>query len=70
MTHKYKTNQLIRLTNPRAAKGRPDSTGIFEVTRLMPADQTGQVSYRVKSSAFGERAVCEWEIAGLAAEYL
>jgi hypothetical protein len=70
MTHKYKMNQLIRLTNPRAAKGRPDPTGIFEVTRLMPADQTGQVSYRVKSSAFGERAVCEWEIAGLAAEYL
>jgi hypothetical protein len=36
----------------------------------MPADQTGQVSYRVKSSAFSERAVCEWEIAGPAAEYL
>ena len=70
MTHKYKMNQLIRLTNLRAVKGRPDATGIFEVTRLMPADQTGQVSYRVKSSAFGERAVCEWEIAGPAAEYM
>ncbi len=53
MTHKYKLNQLIRLSNPSAAKGHLDSTGIFEITRLMPADQTGQVSYRVKSSAFG-----------------
>ncbi len=70
MTHKYKLNQLIRLTNPSAAKGCLDSTGIFEITRLMPADQTGQVSYRVKSSAFGERAVSEWQIAGLAAAYL
>jgi hypothetical protein len=36
------------------------------VTRLMPADQTGEVSYRIKSSGFGERAVRESEIAAQA----
>jgi hypothetical protein len=36
---------------------------VYEVTRLMPADQTGEVSYRIKSSDSGERAVRESEIA-------
>jgi hypothetical protein len=70
MPHKYEMHQLVRLTNPRTLKGRSDSTGIFEVTRLMPADATGQVFYRIKSSTSGERAVCEWEIAGPAADCL
>ena len=30
----------------------------------MPADETGEPSYRVKSSGSGERAVREFEIAG------
>ena len=70
MTHKYQVRQLVLLANPCSYKGRPNSTGVFEVTRLMPADQTGELPYRVKSSVSGERAMCEWEIAGLAAEYL
>lgn len=67
MTHKFKLNQLIRLRNPPVSRGRESSTGIYEVTRLMPADQTGEVSYRVKSSTSGERAVREGEIVGLTA---
>jgi hypothetical protein len=67
MSHKYQIHQLIRLANPRALNGRASSTGIYEVTRLMPADETGEVSYRVKSSVSGERAVREYEIAGPAA---
>ncbi len=63
MTHKYQVRQLVRLANPCSYKGRSNSTGVFEVTCLMPADQTGQLSYRIKSSQSGERAVCEWEIA-------
>ncbi len=69
MTHKYKVRQLVRLMNPRASGGRESSAGVFEVTRLMPADQTGTPFYRIKSSSSGERAVSEWEIEGRASEY-
>ena len=63
MSHKYRLQQLIRLTHP-VGDGRSQSTGIYEVTRLIPADQTGEFSYRVKASGFSERAVREHEIAG------
>jgi hypothetical protein len=63
MSHKYQLQQLIRLTHP-VADGRTKSTSIYEVTRLMPADETGEPSYRVRSSGFHERAVREFEIAG------
>jgi hypothetical protein len=63
MSHKYKVNQLVRITHPRISDKRASASGLYEVTRLMPADQTGEVSYRIKSSGFGERAVRESEIA-------
>jgi hypothetical protein len=69
MTHQYQVRQLVRLTNSRASSGRESSTGAFEVTRLMPADQTGALSYRIRSSTSGERAVGEWEIAAMAGEH-
>jgi hypothetical protein len=67
MSHKYQVHQLIRLVHPRVSDPRASATGIYEVTRLMPADQTGEASYRIKASGFGERAVRECEIAGPAA---
>jgi len=63
MSHKYQLQQLIRLTHA-VPDSRVTSTSIYEVMRLMPADETGEPSYRVKSSGFGERAVREFEIAG------
>ena len=63
MSHKYKVHQLVRLAQPRFSDHRASLSGIYEVTRLMPADQTGEVSYRIKSSGTGERAVRESEIA-------
>jgi hypothetical protein len=63
MSHKYQVHQLVRITHPRISDKRASASGIYEVTRLMPADQTGEVSYRIKSSGFGERAVRESEIA-------
>jgi hypothetical protein len=63
MSHKYKLRQLVRITSPNFSDKRVSSGGIYEVTRLMPADQTGEVSYRIKSSDSGERAVRESEIA-------
>ena len=65
MSHKYQVHQLVRITHPRISDKRASASGIYEVTRLMPADQTGEVSYRIKSSG-GERAVRESEIAAKA----
>ena len=62
MAHKYHLHQLVRLTRPGFSDNRASSTGIYEVTRLMPADQTGELSYRIKSAGSGERAVRESEI--------
>jgi hypothetical protein len=62
MSHKYQVRQLVRLTRPGFSDSRASSNSIYEVTRLMPADQSGEVSYRIKSSGSGERAVRESEI--------
>ena len=62
MAHKFQLNQLVRLSHPRTAGGQDSGSGIFHVTRLMPADQTGEFSYRVKTGGAGERAVRESEI--------
>lgn len=62
MSHKFHVRQLVRLTRQGFADDRAGSGGIYEVTRLMPADQTGEVSYRIKSAGAGERAVRESEI--------
>ena len=64
MSHKYHLRQLVRLARFGFSDTRASANGLYEVTRLMPADETGEPSYRVKSSGFGERAVREFEIAG------
>ena len=62
MSHKYHLRQLVRLARFGFSDKRVSSSSVYEVTRLMPADHTGEVSYRIKSSG-GERAVRESEIA-------
>lgn len=62
MSHKYQVRQLVRLAKPGFSDDRASSGGVYEVVRLMPADQTGEVSYRIKSATTGERAVRESEI--------
>jgi hypothetical protein len=61
MSHKYHLRQLVCLARFGFLDTRASASGLYEVTRLMPADQTGEVSYRIKSSG-GERAVRESEI--------
>jgi hypothetical protein len=61
MTHKYKIRQMVRLVRAPISDSRANGSGIYEVVRLMPADETGEVSYRVKSD-MTERAVRESEI--------
>ena len=62
MSHKFQLRQTVRLTGRGFSDGRASTAGVFEVSRLMPADQTGEFSYRIKSSSTGERAVRESEI--------
>ncbi|MBB3018971.1 hypothetical protein FHR70_002025 [Microvirga lupini] len=61
MSHKFKVRQMVRLAQPGISDTRTNSPTVYEVVRLMPADQTGEVSYRIKSGAI-ERAVREGEI--------
>jgi hypothetical protein len=62
MSHKFKHRQRVRLARPGFSDGRSSAGGVYEVVRLLPADQTGEPAYRIKSSN-GERAVLESEIA-------
>ena len=59
--YKFQLRQRVRLARSRF----PGRSGLvdheFEVVRLMPADENGEVSYRVKSGN-SELAVREHEI--------
>ncbi len=61
MTHKFKVRQMVRLVQPGFSDTRSNAGNVYEVVRLMPADQTGEVSYRIKSGVT-EKAVREGEI--------
>lgn len=61
MSHKFKVRQMVRLKQPGFSDARTNSGGIYEIVRLMPADQTGEPSYRIKSGMI-ERAVRESDI--------
>ncbi|MBZ6077970.1 hypothetical protein [Microvirga puerhi] len=61
MSHKFKVRQMVRLKQSGFSDGRTSAADVYEVVRLMPADQTGELSYRIKSGAI-ERAVRESEI--------
>jgi hypothetical protein len=60
MANKFKVRQRVRLSQSGYMNSRTGS-GSYEVVRLMPADQTGEPSYRIKSG-LNERAVRESEI--------
>ena len=61
MSHKYKIRQMVRLVRAPMSDSRASGSSVYEVVRLMPADETGEVAYRVRS-ATTERAVRESEI--------
>jgi hypothetical protein len=65
MSHKYKLNQLVRLTRRVFADRSAGAGEVYSVTRLMPADQTGEYSYHIKAASSGERAVRESDIEAL-----
>jgi hypothetical protein len=60
MSHKFKVGQRVC----RAQLGLPGDKGtseVFEILRLMPADQTGELSYRIRTET-GERAIRESDL--------
>lgn len=60
MSHKFKIGE--RVCRPRP--GIPGETGegeVFEILRLMPEDQTGEPSYRIRTKT-GERAIREGDL--------
>jgi hypothetical protein len=61
MSYKYKIRQMVRLGRAPVSDSRGSGSGIYEVVRLLPADKTGELSYRIRSGAT-ERAVRESEI--------
>jgi hypothetical protein len=61
MSYKYKIRQMVHLVRALTSDSRASGSGVYEVIRLMPADETGEVSYRIRSGAT-ERAVREYEI--------
>lgn len=61
MAHKFKVGQRVKRTRSAFGNDKTGSGEVSEVVRLMPADQTGEVSYRIRSG-FAERAVREDEI--------
>lgn len=64
MSHKFRVQQLVRFARPSFSGRASSAGGMYEVIRLMPADETGEVSYRIKEAGtgWGERAVRESEI--------
>ena len=61
MSHKFQVRQLVRLVHSRVGDAR-GGAAVFEITRLMPADHTGEFSYRIKATGGLEQAVREGEI--------
>lgn len=61
MTNKYRLGQVVRLVRAPASDSRTVGTGEYEIVRLLPADQSGEISYRIRSGST-ERAVREFEI--------
>jgi hypothetical protein len=62
--HKFKVGQFVSLIS--SAHRSADPRDAYQVVRLMPADETGQLGYRVKMAGT-ERAVRESEISGAVA---
>jgi len=62
MSQNYQPGQLVRLARVGFSKFDASANDLYEVLRLMPADQTGEVTYRIKSLMAGERAVRKSEI--------
>ncbi len=55
MSYKFKVRQLIRPKQPGFSGAQNSSASVYEVLRLVPADQIGEVWCRIKSATVGMR---------------
>ncbi len=55
MSYKFKVRQLIRPKQPGVSSAQNNSASHYEVVRLVPADQIGEVWCRIKSATVGMR---------------
>lgn len=62
MSHKFQLRQLVRFTQAGYSSKHLGFSGDYEVTRLLPQDQTGEFTYRIKSTSAGERAARESDL--------
>jgi hypothetical protein len=62
MSHKFKLRQMVRLRRVGFSDSQSGGGSTYEVVRLMPADEAGEPTYRIKAGQT-ERAVREGEIA-------
>ncbi len=62
MTHKFKIKQQVRLVRAGFSDSHAMGGTHYEITRLMPADNSGEYSYRIKAQGSAERAVRESDI--------
>jgi NAD(P)H-flavin reductase len=62
MSQNYQPGQFVRLARTGLSKWDASANDLYEVLRLMPLDQTGEVTYRIKSLMAGERAVRKADI--------
>lgn len=62
VSHKFKLRQYVRITQTSVVG--TSAGGTWQVVRLMPADQTGELAYRIKAGE-SERAAREGEIAAV-----
>ncbi|GJD47437.1 hypothetical protein OPKNFCMD_0145 [Methylobacterium crusticola] len=61
MAHKFKLRQQVRMVRTGFSDSQVNAGETFEVIRLLPEDQTGELSYRIRAG-MAERAVRESEI--------
>lgn len=61
MTYNYELQQLVRLVRTPFSGKRGNVPNLYEVIRLMPADTSGEISYRIRSGV-SELCVREHEI--------
>lgn len=61
MNPRFQIKQIVRLVRELPSDRNVAAPKDYEVVRVMPADATGEVSYRIRSGTT-ERAVREYEI--------
>lgn len=62
MSHKYKLKQQVRMVRTAFSDSHAMGSAAYEITRLMPADNSGEYSYRIKATGSAERAVRERDL--------